>query len=544
MQYKYNVRENRQIGVNMKKKISIKYRLILPIVLLGIMALISNVLAVSNIRNVNTNAVIIADDYMDGKNELSEIRRCVMNIHKMALSHIVATDYSTMTNVVSRIKQEEKALDDMLAKYQGYVAEDDINIYQTLLADYDSFKHALVHLVCTSADSKTQDAYYYANGDVAAYGMAIERGIDSLNASISEEIQHARDNLSAVYMRSIAISNTTIIICLLLVLVTVSIVLRYVMKPIQNIAQALQKSAERVKQVVSEVLKRTRTSNKSAEGLSALAQELSATIQEVANNASNINRSAEDIRFSAEDMTKECGTITDYSVHMKVRADELEHSAQHILETTSAKVEDILSVLNQAIEESKSVDQINSLTSDILEICSTITLIALNASLEAARAGEAGKGFAAVAAEIQKLAASSRQTANKIQETNVVVTKAVYNLSENAHNLVEYLNDTILTEFQAFVQIGSQYQNDAAYVEHAMDSYNEKVNGLRAAIAEIVEAIGTITNAIDGGAAGITGVADSTQNLVGDMADIAGRMGINQEVVSELNKEMEALTNL
>ena len=243
-------------------------------------------------------------------------------------------------------------------------------------------------------------------------------------------------------------------------------------------------------------------------------------------------------------MAKECGTITDYSVHMKARADELEYSAQHILETTSAKVEDILSVLNQAIEESKNVDQIKSLTSDILEICSTITLIALNASLEAARAGEAGKGFAAVAAEIQKLAASSRQTANKIQETNVVVTKAVHNLSENAHNLVEYLNNSILTEFQAFVQIGSQYQNDAAYVEHAMDTYNEKVNGLHAAIAEIVEAIGTITNAIDGGVVGITGVADSTQSLVGDMADIAGRMGINQEVVSELNKEMEELTNL
>ncbi len=528
----------------MKKGISIKYRLILPIVLLGVMALISNVLAVSNIRNVNTNASIIADDYMDGKNKLSEIRRCVMNIHKMALSHIVATDYSTMTNVVSQIKQEEKALDDMLVEYQSYVAADDINIYQTLLADYDSFKHALVHLVCASADSKTQDAYYYANGDVAAYGTAIERGIDSLNASISEETQHARDNLSTVYMRSIAISNTTIIICLLLVLAAVSIVLKYVMKPIQNIAQALQKSAERVKQVASEVLKRTRTSNESAEGLSALAQELSATIQEVASNASNINRSAEDIQISAEDMAKECGTITDYSVHMKARADELEYSAQHILETTSAKVEDILSVLNQAIEESKNVDQIKSLTSDILEICSTITLIALNASLEAARAGEAGKGFAAVAAEIQKLAASSRQTANKIQETNVVVTKAVHNLSENAHNLVEYLNNSILTEFQAFVQIGSQYQNDAAYVEHAMDTYNEKVNGLHAAIAEIVEAIGTITNAIDGGVVGITGVADSTQSLVGDMADIAGRMGINQEVVSELNKEMEELTNL
>ena len=80
----------------MKKKWNIKYRLILPIALLGIVVLISNLLAVSNIKKVNDNAANIADNYMEGKNQLAKLRQSVMNIHKMALSHIVATDYSTM----------------------------------------------------------------------------------------------------------------------------------------------------------------------------------------------------------------------------------------------------------------------------------------------------------------------------------------------------------------------------------------------------------------------------------------------------------------
>ena len=50
----------------MKKKLNIKYRLILPIALLGIVALISNLLAVTNIRNVNDNAANIADNYKIG----------------------------------------------------------------------------------------------------------------------------------------------------------------------------------------------------------------------------------------------------------------------------------------------------------------------------------------------------------------------------------------------------------------------------------------------------------------------------------------------
>ena len=99
----------------MKKKLNIKYRLILPIALLGIVALISNVLAVTNIKNVNDNAANIADNYMEGKTQLAKIQQSVMNIHKMALSHIVATDYNTMIIFVNDIKEEEKEEMDSLS---------------------------------------------------------------------------------------------------------------------------------------------------------------------------------------------------------------------------------------------------------------------------------------------------------------------------------------------------------------------------------------------------------------------------------------------
>ena len=127
----------------MINKLSLKYRLILPVALLGIVALISNLLAVSNIRNVNTNAANIADNYMDQQNQLSEIRRSILNIHKMALSHIVATDYETMIMLVGQIKEEEGLLDERLAKYQNSLSPEDEEAYQSLLSSYDSFKHAL-----------------------------------------------------------------------------------------------------------------------------------------------------------------------------------------------------------------------------------------------------------------------------------------------------------------------------------------------------------------------------------------------------------------
>ena len=114
------------------RNISIKHRLMIPIALLGIVALLSNVLAVVNIHNVNANATNIADKYMDGKNKLAEIRQSAMEIHKMALSHIVATDYDTMIFLVQQIKDEEALLGSKLEGYKDYVLPKDLANYEKI----------------------------------------------------------------------------------------------------------------------------------------------------------------------------------------------------------------------------------------------------------------------------------------------------------------------------------------------------------------------------------------------------------------------------
>ena len=527
----------------MKIKLTIQQRLILPIILLGVVALISNALSAFSINNVNSNASKIVDNYMVGSETLQNIRRTTTNIHKMALSHIVATDYNTMITVVAQIKEEEKTLESYLKEYKNYVTEDEEAIYAQLLENYDSFKHALVYLVCASADSKTQDAYAYANGDVARFGSAIESNTDELYEAISERTAGARQKLSFVYIISLIIAVATISACLILVLAAIRIIKKYVITPIKATVDTLQESSQKLDEVTGEVLKRTRTSGESAGGLSTLAGSLSRAIQKVANNAVIINSSAADIKGDVRDMAEECSAIMDYSSAMKIRANEMEAAAQTNTEVIQKKAADILVVLEEAIENSKSVNQVNKLTKDIVEISSTTNLIALNASIEAVRAGEAGKGFAVVAAEIKSLASSCSETAGRIQEVNQVVTNAVHNLSKHSQDMADYLSETILTEFQEFVHSGRQYKEDADYVKEVIDAFNSRTDRLRNSMTEIADSIESITKAIDDGAAGINGVADSTKSLVGDMADITGRVDTNREIVEELKKQMEVFAD-
>ena len=243
-------------------------------------------------------------------------------------------------------------------------------------------------------------------------------------------------------------------------------------------------------------------------------------------------------------MADECSDITGYTAEMNFRADAMQQSAQNSAKITSAKAEEILNSLNNAIEKSKSVDQIKTLASKILAISQQTQLIAMNASVEAANAGDGGKGFAVVAREVRDLANSSQETANQIQTLNDVVTTAVYNLSENAQNLVNYMSQTVLTEFQEFVQSSSQYKEDAAHIRQVMDGFNRQTRHLKNSMSGIADSISTITKAIDEGAAGITSVAGNASNLASDIEDITQRMKTNQEVVEGLEKETVVFDNL
>lgn len=179
-----------------------------------------------------------------------------------------------------------------------------------------------------------------------------------------------------------------------------------------------------------------------------------------------------------------------------------------------------------------------------MSISSQTNLLALNASIEAARAGEAGKGFAVVAEEIRQLADSTRDTANRIQDINAVVTGAVHNLADHSNNMVTYMREDILPEFETFVTTGGQYKEDAAYIEGVMNEFAEKTDELKTVMAEITGSIHSITNAIEEGVKGVTGAAESTQVLVEDMDHIAKRMGENSEIAGDLKEETAIFTKL
>lgn len=204
----------------------------------------------------------------------------------------------------------------------------------------------------------------------------------------------------------------------------------------------------------------------------------------------------------------------------------------------------IITTLKDAIEKSRSVQRVNELTDEILSVASRTNLLALNASIEAARAGEAGRGFAVVADQIRKLAESTSETANNIQSINAMVTQAVNELADNSNAIVEYIDQTIMPDYDGFVDTGMQYRDDAAYVNSAMDGFEERALALRKIMQETAVSVQNISYAIEESANNVSTVASSTNILVQNIDTVNAEMETNQDISKRLKDEAERFQNV
>lgn len=581
---------NNKPKVKGKKKLSTKLILI-PVFVVGFVSVISSGLSLKNLSKVNDAASQIVGTSMVGTEMLNDIEMETVNIHTLALAHIISTDLSSMIDIVSEVRNHEEKLKQLLDDYNPYVTLETKRNYRIICENYTSLVKECGNVMAYSAAGKNEEAYKTANGSIAKYSNNIEKAISSMREHVNSVTQEERKSLESTYRASVVTCTFTIAISIIALLFVVFAVVTMVIKPLlrtqkeingiivnidnkkgdltqrvtpinnaevdavgkginvfmtklQAIFKAVVTNSARMERVVDDVRQSVQTSNSSVSDLSALTEELSATMQDISENASVINTNTDNVAKEVELIAEKTDELTGYTKDMKAHAQSMESVARTNMESTDRKVSEILEVLQKAIEDSNSVKQVNSLTNDILNIASQTNLLALNASIEAARAGEAGRGFAVVASEISQLAAASQEAANNIQRINAVVTNSVTNLSDNANGLVSYINDSILPEFERFVESGVEYNDKASFIEGTMTDFKEKTDSLKQSMLEISSSINTISHAINEGVNGVVSAADSTQLIVEDMDNISHKMDENYEIADSLKKETSIFIKL
>ena len=573
----------------MKKSISVK--VLMPVILLAIVALISAFSGLFSTQTMQNQSRKLSQTTINQLLIMNEISSNFKDIDTLAYSMCVSTSKSAREEMLQEVEGLRTNITDAIARYEQTVTTDEEHESLTSLNDkYTEYSAAYDEIADYISRGSKDKARQICNEQLTYISDDVDSVLDQMETSLQEQVNATVASQTALGTAIQGASMAALVVITALLVFAIICSLRAV-APIKQVTGQLEtiideissgngdltkritiKSKDEVGQlagginvfletlqrimgqivvdskelgnVVNSVVNSVETANNSACDISSLMEELSATMQEIASSATTVNSNVAEIEEEIDGITTASQEMNKYAAQMQDRAETMKEKAVANKDNTSTMMAEIIETLKAAIEESKSVERVNELTDEILSVSSQTNLLALNASIEAARAGEAGKGFAVVADEIRKLADSTRETANNIQSINALVTQAVNKLASNSNAIVEYIDENIMPDYDGFVDTGVQYRNDAAYVNETMNSFEKKAVNLRQIMQETARSIEDISGAIEESTNSVGNAADNTNILVQNIDTVNSVMGVNHDISQRLKGEADRFKNV
>lgn len=272
--------------------------------------------------------------------------------------------------------------------------------------------------------------------------------------------------------------------------------------------------------------------------VSSTMEQMSAAMEESTATLSQIGESMGEVYTNINYITEKAETGNQLTKDIKGKAQKIYDYAEEEQVNARTAVQQLADSVNDKIRKSKSVEEINLLTEDIISITGQTNLLALNASIEAARAGEAGKGFAVVADEIGKLASTSANTAAQIKQVSAVVIAAVEGLALEAEKMLQCMEGTAMEGYRKLLSTSQGYREDAENIHGMMENFAEDSERLEQSINNIKDALQSVSTAIEENARGVVNVSEVSAQLTESMRDIEKRADQNKKVGEQLAAEV------
>lgn len=289
--------------------------------------------------------------------------------------------------------------------------------------------------------------------------------------------------------------------------------MRKMINDIVNASETLQGQAESSSTVSGGLYEASLTQSKTIDNLNETVDQLSASVQEIAENATSLAMvvsETKDSSMEAEQKMNETVTVAESGKSDMEKVGE----AMNVIQSSINSLQESIDEVGTASSE------INNIVSMIGEIADETNLLALNASIEAARAGDAGRGFAVVASEIGGLADDSNKSVQKIQGLIDQVTSLVAETVEKAKQSVDEISSSSELVNQAVNTFDTIYDNiiNANQVVNNMASSMSQVESVATNVAAITEEQAASAEVISGNAGNI---ATESQNITNDSEKVA-----------------------
>ena len=507
---------------------SVKNKIMIPVLLLAVIAFATSILSIMNADSISKKGDDIANNYLVTIETVGYLSESTQKLTRSAYSYIVAEGDAAKKSVKDNIESLKSEIDGYMKDYEQTLDENEETAYSSYKNYYSQFLTQFGVLEKYVNTNQTVNASKLANNNLVDVCNSLESALDDMTNSEVEATDHAMRQMHALAAFAKTTGGVCFVFAIGALIVAFLISTRKVVNPIvktnkelkeisalindnngdltkrvnvkssdeigqlaqginqfldilQNTIGKIVEGSKNLDNMINSVGENVTVSNDNAQDVSSAMEELSATMQEIAATIQTVNDNTESVGKNVVDIADKTGQINNYSQDMRERADSLAKSADENKRTTDEMLGNIVGTLKKAIEDSKSVERVNELTGEILNISSQTNLLALNASIEAARAGEAGKGFAVVASEIGSLAEGSSKAANNTKDLIGVSIQEIERGTELAANVVASMQEVLDAIENVNGMIGKSAENN--------QTQNQNIEQIKLGIEEISKAV-------------------------------------------------------
>lgn len=565
------------------KKIGSKFAM--AIIALALISIISLGFLANSMTEISQGSQDIMNNEVEKINLIHGIYEDYLDMYMNVYAHVNAKLLRTMNKRADDILESRAHMWESMEAYGAKItSEETRGVYDALesrLVSFDSYVDAIIEV---SREGDKERANNLISNNLGMLNNTIGNSMNDLLEFSDTELTEGKSYLQGKVEGSYTLIVAVVAILIVTAILVLIVAHRIIVMPIQKIAQVINGMIEdihnnrgnltervpvqtkdeiamlaagvnefldilqdviggviscsdeinRQQLHVNEVVEVT---NQNAGDTSATMEELAASMEEVSATVGYVSDNTREAEASVGDMVDQAVNGTKFAEEIRSRAEELRKLAQESRATADGMIKEFDVSLNASIEDSKQIEKIGNLTADILSIASKTNLLALNASIEAARAGEAGKGFAVVADEIRQLADNSKQTARNIQQISAGVVAAVMTLAENAGNLVKFINERVLPDYEILERTGEQYLNDSITIDRMMGEMRDSMENIGGMMRSVAESNENITNNVRESAQGVGGVVNNTAALAENMKGIVEALNQVSDVVSHLSEQ-------
>jgi methyl-accepting chemotaxis protein len=573
-----------------KRGVGIGIKIMVLLLLLAITAISCVGVLVWTLQSVIGTSDQIVSEQVAEQEKISGLSRQFTYINSQVLTHVMTTNSVTMDTLSEKILQDIADMEQQIEEFGALLSEGDERkeALDSASAELAKYRKTVESLLVTSAENKTQ-AYVSATSNLPMFNEHIENYMNRMLEITAQEMEQAQGQMEQSAARVPGIISVASIALLVVVIVIMLGLRLWVIGPVKKATKQVDELVEGIRCNKGDITKRIHVGSRDEVGRLAIAiNDLVAQMQiiiraitegcgqmeekqaDIISNVEKVNATADhtmqNLGIMSEGMQLVTGAIDgvqqdtgvldhtvenmlevaqngrDYAADIKEKAGKMKATAVESKQEATLVMKEIDTAMTESIANSRQIHKITELTEEILGIAGTTNLLALNASIEAARAGEAGRGFAVVAEEIRKLADSSRESANNIQEISNRVVESVEELSENATRLLEFMNTRVMKDYDALEDTGSNYHEAADHVDEMMNEFGQKIDELLSVLQNVNIANTQMEATVGDSTEKLSAVEKNNQGLQQEMKDISYAVEELAASVGQLKESIRCFT--